>query len=77
MELLDLDAKAWKDSPEFVEYFAGNKNLKGSMPYAACYCGFQFGYFSGQLGDGRAISLGEVIHLKQLFLFFFSFLFGI
>lgn len=25
-----------------------------------CYCGYQFGYFSGQLGDGRAVSLGDV-----------------
>lgn len=30
------------------------------MPLSQCYCGFQFGYFSGQLGDGRAISLGDV-----------------
>jgi len=30
-------------------------------PYAACYGGHQFGSFAGQLGDGRAISLGEVL----------------
>ena len=31
------------------------------QPYAACYGGHQFGSFAGQLGDGRAISLGEVL----------------
>ena len=32
--------------------------LYNSRPFAHCYCGHQFGYFSGQLGDGRALSLG-------------------
>lgn len=49
---------------EFVEYFSGNQILPGSEPAAHCYCGHQFGYFSGQLGDGAAIYLGEVINEK-------------
>lgn len=35
--------------------------LDGSVPYAACYGGHQFGSWAGQLGDGRAITLGEVV----------------
>jgi len=35
--------------------------LPGSVPYAACYGGHQFGSWAGQLGDGRAITLGEVV----------------
>lgn len=34
------------------------------MPYAQCYGGHQFGMWAGQLGDGRAISLGEVLNSK-------------
>ena len=41
--------------PDFVEYFSGNKRLPGSETAAHCYCGFQSGYFSGQLGDGAAM----------------------
>lgn len=48
------------ERPEFVDYFSGNTLLPGSTPAAHCYCGYQFGYFSGQLGDGAAIYLGEV-----------------
>lgn len=48
-------------SPEFLEVFAGNRVLDEMSPVAACYGGHQFGNWAGQLGDGRAISLGEVI----------------
>ncbi len=47
-------------SPEFAEVFAGNRLLPGMQTYAACYGGHQFGNWAGQLGDGRAIGLGEV-----------------
>jgi uncharacterized protein YdiU (UPF0061 family) len=47
--------------PGFAEVFAGNRTLPGMAPYAACYGGHQFGHWAGQLGDGRAITLGEVI----------------
>ncbi len=44
----------------FAEVFSGNRQLEGMRPYAACYGGHQFGHWAGQLGDGRAITLGEV-----------------
>jgi uncharacterized protein YdiU (UPF0061 family) len=43
-----------------VEALAGNRILPGMQPYAARYGGHQFGQWAGQLGDGRAITLGEV-----------------
>jgi hypothetical protein len=48
----------------FSEIFAGNELPVGSDPFAACYGGHQFGNWAGQLGDGRAISLGEIINKK-------------
>ena len=42
-----------------AEVASGNKLLPGMQPHAACYGGHQFGGWAGQLGDGRAISLGE------------------
>ncbi len=47
-------------SAEMVAALAGNAVLPGSVPYATCYGGHQFGNWAGQLGDGRAIYLGEV-----------------
>ncbi|MBA4141993.1 MAG: YdiU family protein [Nitrosospira sp.] len=44
-----------------VEVLGGNRVLPGMKPYAARYGGHQFGHWAGQLGDGRAITLGEVI----------------
>ncbi|HEY5719374.1 MAG TPA: YdiU family protein, partial [Gammaproteobacteria bacterium] len=58
-ELLGLDAAAVA-APAFAEVFAGNRQLPGMDPYAMCYGGHQFGQWAGQLGDGRAINLGEV-----------------
>jgi uncharacterized protein YdiU (UPF0061 family) len=49
-------------SPRFAEVFGGNALLTGMEPYAACYGGHQFGQWAGQLGDGRAITLGEAIN---------------
>ncbi|XP_072097480.1 selenoprotein O1 isoform X2 [Mobula birostris] len=46
---------------ELAECFSGNQVLKGSQPAAHCYCGHQFGSFAGQLGDGAAMYLGEVL----------------
>jgi uncharacterized protein YdiU (UPF0061 family) len=51
-------------SPEFARVFGGNALLDGMEPYAANYGGHQFGQWAGQLGDGRAISLGEVINAE-------------
>jgi len=50
--------------PEFVEYFTGNKLLPNSEPISAIYAGHQFGSFVPQLGDGRAILLGEAVNEK-------------
>jgi len=49
-------------TPEFAQLFGGNALLDGMQPYAANYGGHQFGNWAGQLGDGRAVSLGEVIN---------------
>jgi uncharacterized protein YdiU (UPF0061 family) len=49
-------------TPEFAQVFGGNALLDGMQPYAANYGGHQFGHWAGQLGDGRAISLGEVVN---------------
>lgn len=47
-------------SAQFEEIFAGNALLEGMKPFAMCYGGHQFGNWAGQLGDGRAITLGEI-----------------
>ena len=60
-ELLGLDAEAATSSSAFAAVFSGNTILPGADPFAACYGGHQFGNWAGQLGDGRAIALGEVI----------------
>ena len=46
---------------ELAEVLGGNRVVDGMKPYAACYGGHQFGNWAGQLGDGRAITLGEVL----------------
>lgn len=49
------------DDPDIAQIFGGNGLAAGMSPYAACYGGHQFGNWAGQLGDGRAISLGELV----------------
>jgi uncharacterized protein YdiU (UPF0061 family) len=49
------------DSPEGAEILAGKRIPEGADPIAMAYAGHQFGHFVPQLGDGRAILLGEVI----------------
>jgi uncharacterized protein YdiU (UPF0061 family) len=48
--------------PQCAAVFGGNALLDGMQPYAACYGGHQFGNWAGQLGDGRAITLGETLN---------------
>ncbi len=48
-------------SQAFVEVFSGNRLLPGMQPFAMCYGGHQFGHWAGQLGDGRAINLGQAV----------------
>lgn len=62
-ELFDLDPKEF-ERPDVPQIFSGAKLLAGAAPYAQCYGGHQFGMWAGQLGDGRAISLGEVLNSK-------------
>jgi uncharacterized protein YdiU (UPF0061 family) len=47
-------------SSDLAQIFSGQKLLAGSRPLAQAYAGHQFGGFSPQLGDGRALLLGEV-----------------
>jgi len=63
-ELLGLD-EDFCYSQKFLDAFSGNSLLNGMMSYASCYGGHQFGNWAGQLGDGRAISLGELLHNKH------------
>ena len=58
-QLLGL-SEADRGSEDFLQVFAGNKLLPGMDAHATCYGGHQFGNWAGQLGDGRAINLGEV-----------------
>jgi uncharacterized protein YdiU (UPF0061 family) len=46
-------------SPDDIQILGGNLVTPTMYPYAACYAGHQFGNWAGQLGDGRAITLGE------------------
>ena len=49
-------------SETFLQVFTGNEILENTQPYAMCYAGHQFGNWAGQLGDGRAINIAEVVH---------------
>jgi uncharacterized protein YdiU (UPF0061 family) len=57
-ELLGLPPD-WTHSDELLQAFSGNRPLAGSAPVATVYSGHQFGVWAGQLGDGRALLLGE------------------
>ncbi len=59
-DLLGLSEETCR-SEEFAEVFSGNRQLPGMDPFAMCYGGHQFGHWAGQLGDGRAINLGEAL----------------
>ncbi len=49
----------WLESDEALQALTGNALLPGSQPLASVYSGHQFGQWAGQLGDGRALLLGE------------------
>lgn len=53
------------DSDEFLRIFSGAEVYKKTEPYAMAYAGHQFGNWAGQLGDGRAINLFEVVNDKK------------
>ncbi len=52
--------ESWFESQEALNGFTGNNVLPGCDPLASVYSGHQFGQWAGQLGDGRAILLGEL-----------------
>jgi protein adenylyltransferase len=54
------------ESPEGAEILAGKRLPDGAQPIAMAYAGHQFGHFVPQLGDGRAILLGEVIDIDGI-----------
>ena len=58
-QLIDLDS-AETSRADFAEHFTGNRMLPGADPLSMLYAGHQFGHFVPQLGDGRAILLGEI-----------------
>ncbi|MDB5886031.1 MAG: hypothetical protein JWR74_2202 [Polaromonas sp.] len=51
---------SWLESAEMLDALTGNQPLPGASPIASVYSGHQFGTWAGQLGDGRAILLGEI-----------------
>jgi uncharacterized protein YdiU (UPF0061 family) len=61
--LLDLDPRVFLD-PRFAEVMAGHRRLEGFSPLAMVYSGHQFGVWAGQLGDGRALLIGQVRNRK-------------
>jgi serine/tyrosine/threonine adenylyltransferase len=60
-QLLELPA-GFVATEAFTNAFSGKELMAGMEPYASCYGGHQFGNWAGQLGDGRAINLGELVN---------------
>ncbi|KAJ3287060.1 hypothetical protein HK104_008773 [Borealophlyctis nickersoniae] len=63
LSLIELDEME-TGKTEFLSVFSGNLVPYGTRPWAHAYGGHQFGVYAGQLGDGRAISLGEVVNSR-------------
>lgn len=53
------------NSKKFVDFFSGSEIYPKTNPYAMAYAGHQFGNWAGQLGDGRAINLFEVVYNRK------------
>lgn len=53
--------ESWLDSKDLLQALSGNCAIAGTQPLASVYSGHQFGVWAGQLGDGRAILLGETV----------------
>jgi uncharacterized protein YdiU (UPF0061 family) len=58
-------SKEFCESDYFIQVFAGNLMMPGMDTYATCYGGHQFGNWAGQLGDGRAINLGDIVNKQS------------
>lgn len=65
LEMLDIKVNTCENI-DIENYFSGNKIFNNSQPAAHCYSGYQFGIYAGQLGDGRAHYLGEIINKKGI-----------
>ncbi len=63
-QLLDLDPTVQHD-PRFAAAVSGKHALPGADPLAMLYSGHQFGHYVPQLGDGRAILLGEIVNTRN------------
>ena len=63
-KLLDFPEQTTMDG-YLTDILSGNRLLQGMDPYAMCYGGHQFGSWAGQLGDGRAINLGEILNRRN------------
>jgi uncharacterized protein YdiU (UPF0061 family) len=61
--LIDLDPAVFAD-PRFAAVMAGHERLEGFAPLAMVYSGHQFGVWAGQLGDGRALLIGQARNRK-------------
>ena len=59
-DLLGIDHEVMQ-SQDAADVFSGNRVPSGADPFAMCYGGHQFGNWAGQLGDGRAMAIGEII----------------
>ena len=55
-----LDFQLYGNKKHLADIFSGNKLLPNSKPISLAYAGHQFGHFAPQLGDGRAVLLGEI-----------------
>ncbi|MFZ6774188.1 protein adenylyltransferase SelO [Undibacterium sp. SXout7W] len=53
------------DHPDFIARFTGNSVSKKAIPIASVYSGHQFGVWAGQLGDGRALLLGDALNQER------------
>ncbi|TPX59609.1 hypothetical protein PhCBS80983_g02359 [Powellomyces hirtus] len=60
IELLGIDREE-PQRREFGQFLSGARALPRAHPWAAIYGGHQFGCYAGQLGDGRCVSIGEVL----------------
>jgi len=61
VSILDMDP-VMPHSKEFVMFISGGKTLQGTTPLSHRYGGHQFGSWADQLGDGRAVMLGEYVN---------------
>ena len=62
-KILGIDKN--KTPKQLAELFSGNVIPKGSSPIALVYAGHQFGHFVSELGDGRAVLLGQISTPEQ------------